>query len=187
MHYHTQYEHVGQFHTGRSTFRFWHDHAGGKHAYHYTMGDKEWHNRPKPAHPLIHTQLWNAQVKWMLRFPFASDKPEMSLVAHIFMMREWERRREANSLCRWTEYHLDTPWHFVQCLTKESQIKCIKGPELQLPKNKKHMCFFVFTSSVLTGADSLWHKPYKTLLQLLPLHLDHCCCLVGTGTDFWQS
>lgn len=34
------------------------------------------------------------------------------------------------------------------------------------------MCFFMFTSSVLTGASSSWHKHYKTaLLQLLPLFI----------------
>lgn len=166
---------------------YWYQHKRKEH-YHFEIRGVEWHNCFETADSLIPVQLWNAQSGKHFPLPFLQTR-HMPLVCFVFMIREireWEWRREATSLCRWTEYNQDTPRHLVQYLTEESQFKCRNSPELQPLKGKINVRLYVHQLSTHMGR-------YLTLLCLntASFYLDHCVRLAQELTELprlsWQS
>lgn len=161
-----------------------------KEHYHCEIGGAEWHNCSETADSIIPVQLWNAQVGKCFPLPFLQTR-HMSLVAptSVFMIRgirEWERRREATSLCRWTEYNQDTPRHLVQYLTERSQFK---QPWASATK-KKNKCASL-CSPAQYSQEQKFHSTspttHSSARTTASFYLHHCVWLAQELTELCKT
>lgn len=160
---------------------------------HFEIGGVEWRNCSETADSLIPAQLWSAQVSKCFSLPFLQTR-HMPLVAPAFVfmirgIRKWERRKEATSLCRWTEYTRDTPLTFGSISHRGISVQMQKQPWASATK-KKNKCSSL-CSPAQYSQEQVFHSTNPTKLgsaqTTASFYLDHCVWLAQELTELCKT